>query len=53
MHIYQELKGEEGIAMGRGRPALGFKKELPTKKISSQDRKDLRVLASDFGLLGR
>lgn len=39
--------------MGRGRPALGFKKDLPTKKVSSQDRKDLRVLASDFGLLHR
>lgn len=36
--------------MGRGRPAAGFKKELPAKKMSSQDRKDLQVLADDFGL---
>ena len=36
--------------MGRGRPAAGFKKDLPTKKISTQDRKDLQVLADDFGL---
>ena len=35
--------------MGRGRPAAGFKKELPAKKMSSQDRKDLQVLADDFG----
>lgn len=39
--------------MGRGRPALGSKKESPTKKISRQDRKDLQVLADDFGLLHR
>lgn len=39
--------------MGRGRPALGFKKDLPTKKISNQDRKELQVLADDFGLLSR
>lgn len=39
--------------MGRGRPAAGFKKELPAKKMSSQDRKDLQVLADDFGLLYR
>lgn len=39
--------------MGRGRPALGFKKDLPTKKISIQDRKELQVLADDFGLLSR
>ena len=36
--------------MGRGKPALGSKKESPTKKISRQDRKDLQVLADDFGL---
>ena len=39
--------------MGRGRPAAGFKKELPTKKISSQDKKDLQVLADDFRLSHR
>lgn len=39
--------------MGRGRPAAGFKRESPTKKITSQDKKDLRVLADDFGLLHR
>lgn len=39
--------------MGRGRPATGFKRESPTKKISSQDKKDLQVLADDFGLLHR
>ena len=31
--------------MGRGKPAL--------KKISRQDRKNLQVLADDFGLLHR
>ena len=36
--------------MGRGKPALGSKKESPTKKISRQDRKNLQVLADDFGL---
>jgi hypothetical protein len=39
-----------GIMMGRGKPALGSKKESPTKKISRQDRKNLQVLADDFGL---
>ena len=39
--------------MGRGRSAPGFKRESPIKKISRQDRKDLQVLADDFGLLGR
>ena len=39
--------------MGRGRPATGFKRESPTKKISSQDKKDLQVVADDFGLLHR
>ena len=39
--------------MGRGRPAAGMKKELPAKKISTQDKRDLQVLADDFGLLHR
>ncbi len=34
--------------MGKGRPAAGYKKDLPTKKISTQDRKELQVLADDF-----
>ena len=29
------------------------KKRIPTKKISSQDKKDLQVLADDFRLLHR
>lgn len=36
--------------MGRGRPAAVVKKELSSKTISKQDRKDLQVLADDFGL---
>ncbi len=39
--------------MGRGRSAAGMKKELPAKKISTQDKRDLQVLADDFGLLHR
>ena len=39
--------------MGRGRPALGTKKEMISRTISKQDRKDLQVLADDFGLLYR
>lgn len=39
--------------MGRGRPAAGYKKDLPTKKISTQDRKELQVLADDFRLSHR
>lgn len=39
--------------MGRGRPAAGAKRELPTNKISKQDRKDLQVLADDFRLSNR
>ena len=36
--------------MGRGRPASGTRKKLTSKTISKQDRKDLQVLADDFGL---
>lgn len=39
--------------MGRGRPTLGAKKELALKKISKQDKKELEILADDFGLLHR
>lgn len=39
--------------MGRGRPAAGMKKELYAKKISTQDKRNLQVLADDFGLLHR
>ena len=30
--------------MGRGRPAAGMKKELPAKKMSSQDRKEKNII---------
>lgn len=39
--------------MGRGKPAFGTTKKLKVKTINEQDKKDLRVLADDFGLLGR
>lgn len=39
--------------MGRGRPAIGLMREPVKKTISKQDRKDLKVLADDFGLLQR
>lgn len=39
--------------MGRGRPATGSMKEPVKKTISKQDRKDLKILADDFGLLYR
>lgn len=39
--------------MGRGRPTLGLMKEPVKKGISSQDKKDLKILADDFGLLYR
>lgn len=39
--------------MGRGRPAVGVMKEPAKKTISKQDRKDLKTLAKDFGLLHR
>lgn len=39
--------------MGRGRPAVGIMKEPVKKAISKQDKKDLKVLADDFGLLHR
>lgn len=39
--------------MGRSSPTLGAKKELALKKISKQDRKELQILADDFGLLHR
>lgn len=37
----------------RGRPAVGTSKELPMKLINNQERKDLKTLADDFGLLKR
>lgn len=39
--------------MGRGIPTLGLMKEPVKKGISRQDKKDLKVLADDFGLLYR
>lgn len=39
--------------MGRGRPAVGTSKRIAIKTINKQDKKDLKVLADDFGLLHR
>ena len=39
--------------MKRGRPPIGSMKEPVRKIISKQDRKDLKILADDFGLLHR
>ena len=39
--------------MGRGRPAAGVTKESVKKTMNKQDRKDLKILADDFGLLHR
>lgn len=39
--------------MGRGKPPIGAMKEPVKKIISKQDRKDLKILADDFGLLYR
>lgn len=39
--------------MGREKPPIGSKKESVKKTISKQDRKDLKILADDFGLLYR
>ena len=40
-------------AMGRGRPAVGVTKKPVKKTMNKQDRKDLKILADDFGLLQR
>lgn len=39
--------------MGRGNPPIGSMKGSVRKTISKQDRKDLKILADDFGLLYR
>ena len=39
--------------MGIGRTAVGTLKEMAVKTINKQDKKDLKVLADDFGLLHR
>ena len=39
--------------MGREKPPIGSKKEPVRKTISKQDRKDLKILADNFGLLYR
>jgi flavorubredoxin len=39
--------------MGRGKPSIGSMKKPVKKTISKQDRKDLKILADDFGLLYR
>jgi len=39
--------------MESGRPTVGVMKEPVKKAISKQDKKDLKVLADDFGLLYR
>ena len=40
-------------AMGRGRPTAGVTKVSVKKTMNKQDRKDLKILADDFGLLQR
>ncbi len=37
----------------RGRPSVGVLKEPIKRTINKQDKKDLRILADDFGLLHR
>lgn len=39
--------------MGRSRAAVGLMKEPAEKSISQQDRRNLKTLADDFGLLHR
>lgn len=39
--------------MGKGRPAIGIMKGSIKKTISKQEKKDLKTLAKDFGLLHR
>lgn len=39
--------------MGRGKPPIGAMKKLTIKAISNQDKKELKKLADDFGLLRR
>ena len=39
--------------MGRGRPAIEVSKEIIKKTIGKQEKKDLKTLADDFGLLQR
>ena len=39
--------------MKRGRPKAGLINKPVKKIISKQDRKDLKILADDFGLLHR
>lgn len=39
--------------MGRRRPAIGTMKEPIKKTMSKQEKKDLKTLAKDFGLLQR
>lgn len=39
--------------MGRGRTAVGVTKGPVKKTINTQEKKDLKTLAKDFGLLHR
>lgn len=39
--------------MGRGKPPIGSMNKPVKETISKQDRKDLKILADDFGLLYR
>ncbi len=39
--------------MKRGRPALGVSKGMTIKTMNKQDKRDLKTLADDFGLLYR
>lgn len=49
---YANKDGGIGI-MGRGRPAIGLVKEPIKRAINRQEKKDLKTLAKDFGLLHR
>lgn len=39
--------------MGRGKSRIGIIKQSVRKTISKQDKRDLKILADDFGLLER
>lgn len=45
-------KGGTGVK-GRGKPPIGSIKRPAKKTVSKQDKKDLKILADDFGLLHR
>lgn len=50
---FKKIRVLEESVMRRGRPAIEASKEILIKTINKQEKRELKTLADDFGLLHR